>query len=100
MIIDIPKEVQTGYKEIQQFSLLNFGFRPAMLRKNSVRYFLSMRHFSAYTPALFSQKRKTCTNTFYFLLLPDPNRRQGVDTVVFRSNIEVITYSYGRGNTS
>ena len=39
MIIDIPKEVQTGYKEIQQFSLLNFGFRPAMLRKNLARYF-------------------------------------------------------------
>ena len=59
-----------------------------------------MRHVCTYTDALFSQKRKTCTNTFYFLLLPDPNRRLGVDTVVFRSNNEVITYSYGRGNTS
>ena len=71
-----------------------------MLRKNLAGYFLLMRHVCTYTPALFSQKRKTCTNTFYFLLLPDPHRRLGVDTVVFGSNIKVITYSYGRGNTS
>ena len=114
-----------------------------MLRKNLARYFLLMRHVFTYTPALFSHKRKTCTNKFYFLL-SDPDGRLSViyffesfevfiqlETtrnclkpglkqgdmgssycsyqnqfmfysryVVFRNNIEVITYSYGRGNKS
>ena len=71
MIIDIPKEVQAGYEEIQPFSFfLTFDFRPAMLRKNLARYFL----LTNYTPALFSPKRKTCTNEFDFLLLSDPDR--------------------------
>ena len=43
-----------------------------MFRENVVRYFLLMRHVFTYTPALFSHKRKTCTNKFDFLLLSIP----------------------------
>ena len=141
MIIESLKEVQTGYKEIQQFS---FDFRPVMFHKNLIRYFLLMRHVFIHTPALFSHKRKTCTNKFDFLLPPEPDGQLSViyffdsfkvfiqlETtrnclkqgqkqgdmrssycsyqnqfrfysryVVFRNSVEVITYSYGRGNTS
>ena len=112
--------------------------------KNLARCCLLLRHVFTYTPALFSHKRKTCTNKFDFLLPPDPDGRLSViyffesfevfiqlETtrnclkpglkqgdmgssycsyqnqfmfysryVVFRNNIEVITYSYGRGNKS
>ena len=115
-----------------------------MLRKNLARCCLLLRHVFTYTPALFSHKRKTCTNNLDFILPPDPDGRLSViyffesfevfiqlETtrnclkpglkqgdmgssycsyqnqfmfysryVVFRNNVEVITYSYGRGNTS
>ena len=115
-----------------------------MFHENVVRYFLLMRHVFTSTPALFSHKRKTCTNKFDFLLPPEPDGRLSViyffdsfevfiqlETtrnclnqgqkqgymrssycsyqnqftfyaryVVFRNSVEVITYSYGRGNTS
>ena len=75
MIIESLKEVQTGYKEIQQFS---FDFRPVMFHKNVIRYFLPMRHVFIHTPALFSHKRKTCTNKFDFLLFSDADGRLSV----------------------
>ena len=116
--------------------------------KNLARCCLLLRHVFTFTPALFSHKRKTCTNKFSFLLPPDPDGRLSViyffesfevfiqfETtrnclkqgqkqgqkqgdmrssycsyqnqfmfysryVLFRNSVEVITYSYGRGNTS
>ena len=59
-----------------------------MLRKNLARYFLLMRHVFTYTPALFSHKRKTCTNKFYFLL-SDPDGRLSV--IYFFESFEVFT---------
>ena len=85
MIIESLKEVQTGYKEIQQFS---FDFRPVMFHKNVIRYFLPMRHVFIHTPALFSHKRKTCTNKFDFLLPPDPDGRLSV--IYFCESFEVF----------
>ena len=43
-----------------------------MFRENVVKYFLLMRQVFTSTPALFSHKRKTCTNKFDFLLLSIP----------------------------
>ena len=83
MIIESLKEVQTGYKEIQQFS---FDFRPVMFHKNVIRYFLPMRHVFIHTPALFSHKRKTCTNKFDFLLPPGPDGRLSV--IYFLSHLK------------
>ena len=75
MIIDIPKEVQAGYEEIQPFSFFrNFWLQASYACKNLARYFLLLRHVFTYTPALFSPKRKTCRNEFDFLLLSDPDR--------------------------
>ena len=59
-----------------------------MLRKNLVGYFLLMRHVFTYTPALFSHKRKTCTNKFDFLLLSIPDGRLGV--IYFFESFEVF----------
>ena len=61
-----------------------------MLRKNLVGYFLLMRHVFTYTPALFSHKRKTCTNKFYFLL-SDPDGRLSV--IYFFESFEVFIQS-------
>ena len=49
-----------------------------MLRKNLARCFLLLRHVFNYTHALFSHKRKTCTNKFDFLLFSDADGRLSV----------------------
>ena len=132
-----PQKYRQVTRRSSNFLFLTFDFRPAMLRKNLARYSLLLRHVFTYTPALFSHKRKTCTNKFDFLLPSGPDGRLCViyffesfevfiqknqawnketwgpltvpikislcsihDTVVCRNNIEVITYPYGRGNTS
>ena len=70
-----PKKYRQAMRRSSRFPFfLTFDFRPAMLCKNLARYFLLLRHVFTYTPALFSPKRKTCTNEFDFLLLSDPDR--------------------------
>ena len=59
-----------------------------MLRKNLARCFLLLRHVFNYTHALFSHKRKTCTNKFDFLLPPDPDGRLSV--IYFFESFEVF----------
>ena len=59
-----------------------------MLRKNLARCCLLLRHVFTYTPALFSHKRKTCTNILDFILPPDPDGRLSV--IYFFESFEVF----------
>ena len=56
--------------------------------KNLARCSLLLRHVFTYTPALFSHKRKTCTNKFDILLPPDPDGRLSV--IYFCESFEVF----------
>ena len=83
-----PKKYRHVTRRSSNFLFLTFDFRPAMLRKNLARCCLLLRHVFTYTPALFSHKRKTCTNNLDFILPPDPDGRLSV--IYFFESFEVF----------
>ena len=83
-----PKKYRQVTRRSSNFLFLTFDSRPAMLRKNLARCCLLLRHVFSYTSALFSHKRKTCTNKFDFLLPPDPDGRLSV--IYFFESFEVF----------
>ena len=83
-----PKKYRQVTRRSSNFIFLTFDFRPALLRKNLAQCSLLLRHVFTYTPALFSHKRKACTNKFDFLSPPDPDGRLSV--IYFCESFEVF----------